>query len=215
MLRRHAVPAVALAVVSLTAIVALVLTPDAGHASQPVWTKRAAIVQVGDRLLFDSGDYFTAEGTTVSRRVFRLLRNGRPVLGEVPPVLSRPETRIAGEGVREYRLRLEDYGQSFVLETYGGVISDYSHIGQGRLVEWGGANVQTGERPNRSEVFVPKATPGLSKAISARLVELARLRMLEEANAQLRRWRREGQTEKQIGATRIARARAILLGRGP
>lgn len=173
------------------------------QASQPIWGSRATVTQVGDRLVFASGDFFTLEGNPVSRRVYRLLRNGAPVLGQVPPARSRPGQQVAGEGITSYALKPWDLGQRFELEVYGGAVSSYP---DGEWVEWGGKNAQSGELPNRSEPFVPRAIAGRSD--SAKLV---RGEMLEAANAQIRIWRTQGWSEKRIARTRIARARAALL----
>jgi hypothetical protein len=173
------------------------------RASQPVWGTRASIMQVGDRLVFSSGDFFTLEGTTVSRRVYRLLRNGTPVLGQVPPARTPPGQRFAGEGVTSYALKPWDLNQRFELEVYGGAVSTYA---DGQWVEWGGRNAQSGELPNRSEPFVPRMISGRSNSAT-----LVRSEMLEVANAQIRIWRAQGWSERQIARTRIARARAALL----
>jgi hypothetical protein len=175
------------------------------QASQPLWGSRATVTQVGDQLVFSSGDFFTPEGTPVSRRVYRLLRNGAPVLGQVPPARTRPAQRFAGEGITSYALKPWDLGQRFELEVYGGALSSYS---DGDWVEWGGKNSQSGELPNRSEPFVPRSISGRSNSAT-----LVRGEMLEAANAQIRIWRAQGWSERKIARTRIARARAALLGR--
>jgi hypothetical protein len=175
------------------------------QASQPLWGSRATVTQVGDQLVFSSGDFFTPEGTPVSRRVYRLLRNGAPVLGQVPPARTRPAQRFAGEGITSYALKPWDLGQRFELEVYGGALSNYA---DGEWVEWGGKNSQSGELPNRSEPFVPRSISGRSNSAT-----LVRGEMLEAANAQIRIWRAQGWSERKIARTRIARARAALLGR--
>ena len=187
---------------------------SATRASQPVWGARASIVQQGDLLLLRSGDFFMIEGAPVSRRIFRLLRDGRPVFGEVPPLVSDPARRFEGEDVTQYRLRPVDYGHRFQLETYGGTVTDYTFSGHGVVVEWGGKSVQTGETPNRSEVFVPRAPGSLGQPRLAETAELTRRRMLAEADAQIRLWRANGWSESRIARTPIARARAALLRRG-
>ena len=185
----------------------------ASRASQPVWGARAAIVQQGDILLLRSGDFFTTEGQPVTRRLYRLLRDGRPVFGEVPPLVSTPGHRFEGEDVTQYRLRPTDYGHRFQLETYGGVVSDYSVYGHGVVVEWGGKSIQTGETPNRSEVFVPRVPGSLGSPRITETAELTRRRMLAEAEAQIKLWRANGWSEARIARTPIARARAALLRR--
>jgi hypothetical protein len=188
----------------LPATVLVALLAGGVRASQPIWAARATITQVGDRLVFTGGDFFTQEGSPVTRRVYRLLRDGTAVLGEVPPSVSRPGISFRGENVTSYRLRPTDYGKSFELEVYAGVASHYP---SGLFVEWGGRNALTGEQPNRSEPIVARAPAGVDTT------NLTRDAMVEAANAQIRIWRRQGLSERQIARTRIARARAVLLRR--
>lgn len=190
---------------ALPAAALVALLAGSVRASQPVWSTRATLTQVGDRLVFTAGDFFTQEGAPVSRRVYRLLRDGTPVLGEVPPALSAPGRAFAGEGVTSYRLRASDYDRTFQLEVYAGVVSRYAH---GTFVEWGGRNALTAERPNRSEPLVPRPRGAARSAAT-----LTRDEMLAAANAQIRLWRRQGLSERAIARTRIARARAVLLRR--
>jgi len=173
------------------------------QASQPKWGARTTLTQVGDRLVFTGGDFFTEEGAPVTRRVYRLVRDGFTVMGEVPPSRTRPADRFAGEGVTSYRLRPQDYDKTFQVEVYAGVVSNYGS--EGVWVEWGGRNAQSGERPNRSEPLVAHA-PGLSDTAA-----LVREEMLAAANAQIRLWRAQGLSGREIARTRIARARALLL----
>jgi len=190
---------------ALTSVV-LAMLAGSVRASQPVWGARTTITQVGDRLVFTGGDFFTQEGAPVSRRVYRLIRDGFTVMGEIPPSRTRLGQRFAGEGVTSFRLRPQDYGKTFQVEVYAGVVSNYGGS-DGVWVEWGGGNAQSGERPNRSEPLVARP-PGLSDTTA-----LVRDEMLAAANAQIRLWRAQGLSEREIARTRIARARALLLGR--